>query len=103
MSPRGHCALRLNNSLESLPGSFDAVLSNHTLENDHHAVAFGAHHSSKNASHCRSRTWHGMRLRMALRGNIKSWLIGCVAMSCVSLDIVSAERSMYKMALPHLF
>lgn len=39
--PRGHCARRLNTSLESLAGSLGAVSPNHTPVGDHQAVAFG--------------------------------------------------------------
>lgn len=77
--PRGHCVPRLINSLESLPGSFGAASPNHIPADDHQAVVCGAHHSRKDAAHCRSRTWHGPVLCTARRWNITSWLVGSLA------------------------
>lgn len=52
---RGRRASRLNNSLESLQGSFGAASPNHIPADDHQAVVCVAHHA-RDAAHCRSRT-----------------------------------------------
>jgi len=71
--PRGHCASRLNNSIEYLVGSFDVVLPNETTSNDHQAVGFGAHYSQ--SMQLTAEAVPGIeRSYTVLRGNSASWL-----------------------------